>query len=479
MAFFNKQRVFVLFTLTVVLALLLPNLLQHGMFMDGVQYAIVAKNLALNKATFWMPYLSSSWSKMYSNYFLEHPPLVYYLQSKFFLVFGNGVFTEKIYCFFAFAICAFLISKIWRLIFKDDQQIKNYWWLAVLLWFITPSVFWSFGNNMLENTLTIMVLAASYFALKAIYSNGFNLVYIFIAGCFVFLGSLSKGLPGFFPISIIVCSYFLLGKPILKKTIIYTFVLIITPTIIYFLLFKFNAEAKESLTFYFKNRLLNRLSEAHTVDNRFSILFWLLTDQFVNIALCVLLFFFFKAKLFFNKLTKNENRLILFFLLYGLSGVVPLCFTHVQRAVYFVPALPFFGIAVAIFLAKGLNVLITKIKDEHFKIIRSGVVALFFITLLYLISLIGKTGRDENVLSEINKIGGSIGNDKVIGSTNEIYEKWDYQFYLLRYYNITLEPSPNKQGSYKLLDKQNVKDTINYRKVNVDLEKYILYNKRN
>ncbi len=479
MTFFNKQRVFVLFTLTVVLALLLPALLQHGMFMDGMQYAIVAKNLALNKATFWMPYLSSSWSKMYSNYFLEHPPLVYYLQSKFFLVFGYGIFTEKIYCFFAFAICAFLISEIWCLIFKDNQQIKNYWWLAVLLWFITPSVFWSFANNMLENTLTIMVLAASYFALKAIYSNGFNLVYIFIAGCFVFLGSLSKGLPGLFPISIIVCGYFLLGKPILKKTIIYTFVLIIIPTIIYFLLFKFNAEAKESLTFYIKNRLLNRLSEAHTVENRFSILFWLFTDQLVNIALCVLLFLVFKAKLFINELTKSENKLILFFLLYGLSGVVPLCFTHVQRAVYFVPALPFFGIAVAIFLAKGLNVLITKINDNNFKVIRSSVLVLFCIALLYFVSLIGKTGRDEKVLGEINKIGSIIGKDKVIGTTNDIYEKWDYQFYLLRYYNITLEPLPNKLGSYKLIDKQTILDTIYYQKVNVDLEKYFLYEQRN
>ncbi len=480
MTFFNKQRVFVLFTLTVVLALLLPALLQHGMFMDGVQYAIVAKNLALNKATFWMPYLSSSWSKMYSNYFLEHPPLVYYLQSKFFIVFGVGVFTEKIYCFFSFAICAFLIYKIWDLIFKENQILKPYWWLAVLLWFITPSVFWSFGNNMLENTVTITVLSASYFALKSIYSNRFNLFYIFIAGGFVFLGSLSKGLPGFFPITIIICSYFLLGKPNLKRTIVYTFVLIIIPTIIYFLLFTFNSEAKESLTFYFKNRLLNRLSEAHTVENRFSILFWLFTDQLVNIALCVLLFLVFKAKLFVNELSKSENRLILFFLLYGLCGVIPLCFTHVQRAVYFVPALPFFGIGLAVFLVKGLNILITKIKDDHFKIIRSGVIVLFCITLLYSVSLIGKTGRDEKVLDEINKIGSVIGKDKVIGTTNDIYEKWDYQFYLLRYYNITLEPYPNKQQDYKLFERENVKDLeVNYEKIDLGLENYILLKKQN
>jgi hypothetical protein len=256
--------------------------------------------------------------------------------------------------------------------------------------------------------------------------------------------------------------------------------LIIIPTIIYFLLFTFNSEAKESLTFYFKNRLLNRLSEAHTVENRFSILFWLFTDQLVNIALCVLLFLVFKAKLFVNELSKSENRLILFFLLYGLCGVIPLCFTHVQRAVYFVPALPFFGIGLAVFLVKGLNILITKIKDDHFKIIRSGVIVLFCITLLYSVSLIGKTGRDEKVLAEIKKIGNAIGKDKVIGTTNEIYEKWDYQFYLLRYYNITLEPYPNKQQDYKLFERENVKDLeVNYEKIDLGLENYILLKKQN
>ena len=81
------------------------------------------------------------------------------------------------------------------------------------------------------------------------------------------------------------------------------------------LLFAFNAEAKESLIFYFKSRLLNRLSEAHTVENRLSILFWLFTDQLVNIALCVILLLIFKAKVFVNELTKSENRLILFFIL--------------------------------------------------------------------------------------------------------------------------------------------------------------------
>jgi hypothetical protein len=187
----------------------------------------------------------------------------------------------------------------------------------------------------------------------------------------------------------------------------------------------------------------------------------------------------FKAKLFIKALTKSDNRLMLFFLLFGFCGVLPLSFTHVQRAVYFVPALPFFGIAFAIFLANGLDVLLSKINNKTFNVIKLSVFAFLIATLAVSISLIGKTGRDEKILSEVNKIGMAIGENKLIGTTNEIYEKWDFQFYLLRYYNITLEPAPDKQQAYKLFEKEIIKETkSNYEKINVELEKYILYKKR-
>ena len=88
---FSTHFAFSLFTVAVMLALVLPNLVQHGMFMDGTQYAIVAKNLAEGKGSFWFPYLSSSWEKQGQNFFLEHPPLIYFLQSFFFKI-CNGSF---------------------------------------------------------------------------------------------------------------------------------------------------------------------------------------------------------------------------------------------------------------------------------------------------------------------------------------------------------------------------------------------------
>src|SRR5688572_2071285 len=91
---------FSVFTLVIMLVLVLPVLLQDGMFMDGVQYACVSRNLANGDGTFWFPWLHDSWVKADSPYFMEHPPLVYGIQSIFFRVLGDTMYTERIYSLF-------------------------------------------------------------------------------------------------------------------------------------------------------------------------------------------------------------------------------------------------------------------------------------------------------------------------------------------------------------------------------------------
>jgi 4-amino-4-deoxy-L-arabinose transferase-like glycosyltransferase len=476
----NKGNTFKLFALSVVLMLVLPDLVQHGMFMDGVQYAIVSKNMAFEKGSFWLPYLSGSWNKEYNTSFIEHLPLTYFLQSGFFLLFGNSVFTEKFYCFCTVVICMFLIYKIWSLLFNKNQALSSYWWLAILFWFITPSVFWSFRNNMLENTVSVMVLAACYFALRSVYENKGSLIFILLASIFVFLASLSKGLPGLFPAAIIFCFYVTLRKISLTRTIYYTLILLLVPAIIYLLIFFLVPNAAMSITFYLKSRLLARINNSHTVDNRFTILFWLLTDLLINLAFGLILILFFKLKIFARHLDKTEYQLILFFSLFGFCGVLPLCMTHVQRAVYFVPALPFFAFAFAIFFARGIDELITKINERVFKYIRIIVFIFLFSTIWSCIILAGKTGRDYSELSDVNKIGKLVGHDKSIAVPFEIYDRWDFNFYLLRYYAITLYPYPRERRPYKIFLKTQAPDSIKeYEKINAHLENYELFKMRN
>jgi hypothetical protein len=79
------QFPFWVFTISVFIIAILPSLIQDGMFIDGIQYAAVSKNLANGLGTFWAPYMSQNWYTMGSGVFLEHPPLVYAIQGLFFM----------------------------------------------------------------------------------------------------------------------------------------------------------------------------------------------------------------------------------------------------------------------------------------------------------------------------------------------------------------------------------------------------------
>lgn len=479
MLFKNKQFIFIILTICVSLALIMPSIVQQGMFMDGIQYAIVSKNLAIGKGTFWLPFLSDSWNRHGINYFLEHPPLVYFLQSYFFKFFGNGYCTEKIYSVFTFIVCAILINKIWLHLFKNEPELIKYSWLPILIWLIIPSVHWAFVNNMHENTVSIFVLGSILFSLKAI--NNFKLYDVIISGILIFCATLCKGLPGMYPLLFFIIYGFCYENINIKRVITYTFILVAILILTYTFIILLNNEALFSLKFYIQNRLFDRLTNDHLVEYRFSIIFWLFTDLLVPFILVIVLLFIFKLKTFFNSGTIVYKNDILFFILLGLAGVIPLAFTHVQRAVYFMPALPLFAIAISLFLVNGISNLIYKININSKLYINSN----YFICILciglitYNIFLVGKIERDGIEINEANLISKVVLSDATLIVEPETYTNWALQFYLLRNHNITI--NCNKGSSNFFLYKKNslLDSTIKVSKLNLNSTIYSLYKKNN
>lgn len=72
---------------------------------------------------------------------MEHPPLVYAIQSVFFTLFGDALYIERFYSFLTAVLTAYLISLIWRLLFKTEENQKRLSWFPVLLWVLTPVVY--------------------------------------------------------------------------------------------------------------------------------------------------------------------------------------------------------------------------------------------------------------------------------------------------------------------------------------------------
>src|SRR3954451_14950195 len=104
------MRPFRLLPLAVFAAATVPRLAHRGMFVDGVTYASIARNLAEGRGTFWVPAYTAT---LYPE-FHEHPPLGFWLQSLWFRVFGDHLWVERLYTLTAGLITAALIAAIWR-----------------------------------------------------------------------------------------------------------------------------------------------------------------------------------------------------------------------------------------------------------------------------------------------------------------------------------------------------------------------------
>jgi hypothetical protein len=477
---FTLNQVFILLTLAVILALVLPDLLRHGMFMDGTMYAIISKNYAIGKGTFWYPFLSYSSETHGQNAFLEHPPLIYFLQSFFFKIGGDSFLCERMYCLFTLIIGAFLIARIWMLINSDNEVLKNYFWLPVLLWIIIPTVNWAFKNNMHENTLSIFVLGAVYFLIYSVRVKENNYIFVVLAGIFIFLASFSKGLPGFFPLTFYIIYKFCFKNITWKKTIGNTFLVVLTPVLIYFLIVSFSDDAYKSLSFHLKERLVYRIFNNPQVENRFVVIFWFLCDMIVPILLVLLIkgILYLKIKSFYWFKEIEQKQYFFLFLFLGLVGVLPLCLTKVQRAVYYVPSLPYFAIALSFIVLKDVKSL-AELLNENKAAQRSleifSVTALA-ISITYSVMCFGKTLRDQTELEDVRKIASVTGNNVSVCTSKGIYYEWGFQFYLLRYNEITLKTNW-EYDQYILLGKEEKFSDVNYEKVNIDLNRYNLYQK--
>ncbi|HEY4798385.1 MAG TPA: glycosyltransferase family 39 protein, partial [Bacteroidia bacterium] len=365
----NKQFPFWVFTISVLIALVVPVLIEDGMFMDGMLYTCVAKNLSQGIGSFWLPRFSETLHPLFD----QQPPLGFGIMAVFFKLFGTSIYVERFYSFVTLCLGAFLIAEIWKIFFKGNVEIKKIAWLPVLFWIIIPVCFWSYANNMLECSMVIFDLLAILFVLK-FFENKF-VIHLLLAGVFIFLASLTKGFQGLFPLAAVFFHWLAFRKISFVKMIRHSLILFAVPAIIYVLLFQ-NENAHHGLSAYIHNRVQNSISSVSTVDSRFYLIGRLGQELLPSLALSLVLFFIFRKK---KTQAKNYFRHILFFLLIGISASFPLIVTLEQRGFYLVTSLPFFGIAIAIICAPYLSPVVEKINPSaiSFRIFRAFTVLLF------------------------------------------------------------------------------------------------------
>lgn len=472
----SKQTPFWLITFSTLIGLTLPKLIMDGMFMDAMLYTSVAHNLSHGIGTFWFPQFSVLGVSQLPA-FHEQPPLVFGIQALFFKVFGDSIYVERLYTFITMCTTAILINKLWKDIFKNNIRLKKIGWLPIILWITIPICYWSFENNMLENTMGIFVLSAVILIYQSLHSERIRIIKLVFAGVFIFMATLSKGFPGFFPIIIPFLFWIIFKKHSFSKALLQSIIIISVPLIVYFILFKI-PESSESLSAYIFKRVLQRISNDHIVGSRFYILVRLFAELIPQLLFVGILFSIVKIKKMKTQMNKNIKTWV-FFLLIGLSASVPLMLTLVQKGFYFVPALPFFAIGLAVFISPIIiNLMeLININGFKFKIFRGLSAILLIAVISFSIMQKGKFGRHKELLHDVYLIGKVVPQHTSVSVPRDIWNNWDMQCYLIRYFNISL--IPELKNNYCIIDNTIKEDTlVNYTKVDIPTIQYDLYKRK-
>lgn len=474
----NKMtRSFQLLTISIFLLLILPWIIQDGMFMDGMIYATVARNLSLGIGSWWHLHLTDYLSPTY----LDQPPLTIWITSFYFKLFGYSMYTERIYSFSAAIINLLLIRALWKKININRPEYQNYWWLPVLLWIIPPACFWSFTNNMEENTMSIFILSSLYFMISAIQKQSNRLISVLLMAVCIFLSAMCKGIQGTFTAIGFLAYALTIDRSYMRTAFKYTVSIVIALAICGLGLYLYTP-ATDYFIGYYHTRILNTFinPEMATTETRFYLLLRLLSEQITPILLCItILVLSVKYKLKINSIAKLDNRkFALLFLLIALAGTLPLLVTAEQRRFYLVPTFPFYAMAFSFLVIEHLTNLMERLNSTILQtIVKLFSFAIIIVTIILTITNFGTAKRDKEMLSDIYKIGKLVPQNSTIAIDSELFRTWVLHLYFQRYYGISLDATAENKNQVYFLKRKNGSELSNYEKIDLELSEFNFYKK--
>ena len=427
----SNNTPFWLLLVGIVLILMSKSLLTEGMFFDGVTYASISRNMAEGQGTFWNPHYTQT---LYPE-FRQHPPLALGIEALAFKAFGDHLWVEKAYSVLMFLLSGLLIVMIWRRTTNNPRWA----WLPLLFWIAMPLVTWCATNNMLENTMTVFVLLSVYLMIVSYQKN--NKLWLFMAGVALFAAFLSKGFTGLFPLvfPIIYCIFDEKRRWIQGP--IDTILLVVTLAVLAGVMFLVFPPSFAYLKDYITLQVVGGGLHEATVKTRFFIVFSLLLQWIMPLLMVAIILIMSKV---FNKEKHKvfefppDRKWFLIFLLFGLSGVLPIMVSVKQRDFYMLAALPFFALAFGHFSLSMVNMMLLEIKPKTRKWMLLGSSGVLLLGLVLNVCHIGKYGRDEALIEEVKQRIAAADGQNMIEISPEEYTQWAKHAYFMRYGKISL-----------------------------------------
>lgn len=477
--FGTRKLFFILFTITLLIALFIPHLFTRGMFLDGVTYATISRNLAIGLGSFWEPFYTETLYKS----FYEHPPLVFAIQSVFFKFFGDSYIVERVYSLFSLFITLYIMIKIWFLVNKKIFNRTENGWFPVLLFIFSPVISWSYRNNMLENTMGIFTIFSIYLQLNALlYRRRLRIKFI-IAGMLIVFAFLCKGVVGFFPI-IMPFIYFLTMKDITFSQLFrYSFFLIGPVVATAFVLYQY-PPAFKFFNIYLDNQLFQSIQGHREVVTmflgRFYILYRIIMEILPMFIFCIIFYainYFKKVEMGFH----NNKKFALLFLFIGLSASAPIAISIKQSNFYLVPSIPYYALSMAIYffpaMESTINPRLTQSNKKKTAVINFSLLVLAVMVVLFSFLQYGKIGRDKDFLRDLEILSPDLERNSKISVCEGMEKAWGAHAYLYRFFQISI--SNQKNQNQFLVSKGCKFNGTGYTKIRKKTNKIDLWGKNN
>lgn len=434
--------------------LLLPNLLTRGLFVDGLVYSSISRNLSKGIGDFWTPY----YAEVKGDVFVEHPPLFFWLESFWFQLIGDYHFTERLFSLGCYILTALALFKLCKIIFKSREQAL----FSVLLVTITPIVYWAFGNNMMEMLLVLPVVMSMHILYRRF--NGLNHWWdLPIIGLWFIFFLLIKG-----PVAlgIAVLPFVFIFKGSIKKVFQDGLLLIVLSALFLFILLQFKGPS-ENLQAYMDAQVMGVLSgdrASEFASSRFKLMRDLAQQLILPFSIPIVLYALSRKKPAF---TKNFSPLLLTALLFSL----PFLISRKQHAYYLVPALTFFALYSVASFKPAFDSLLNH-PNPLAKTIIGGLGLLTCCTAFTLMAMqSGKQSRDRGTQNDLALIS-EYSTKRRLALEDDLHQNWSLYGYAMRFHDLDLS---SKDGLFYCVASK--KEVPGYEKINLPTENFHLFKK--
>ena len=472
----TSRRALLLLVVSIYCLLVLPRLLSYGMFVDGIVYASIARNMAENYGSFWRPYYTATVAPVFS----DQPPLGFWLQSWAYRLFGNGVYIETLWGFMAGVLILVGLGCVWRCNTPQGGTLAGPWF-PILLFVIIPMTSWILSNNMLENTMTVFIMASVYACLLSLKSprKPLFLFYGLLSGFSTFLAFLVKG-----PVALFTMAIPFLRK--IKKEENFTKTIVKKCYITFIFLFLFTTmlfvdeNSRHFFSQYIEKQIIASIGGKREIQSsHLNILYTICCDMIVPLLFAGL-FAVIMYRLRKTTMISINYRLLLYYLCIALVGSLPILISPKQMRWYAFPSLPFYTLASAT-VFNDVAIALEELIDENKKLYKK---ILFFSVAIFLFSIIlmivGKNyvGRHEYFHNDFSIQLLNIGERELISVYPENIEtEWSLVANMQRQFKASLTKD---YGNNYLLSTTEYKNspyiTSTYRSIHPgNPKKYILF----